>query len=72
MQVELKPPLDKRLTAAAAKYAISVPELVERVLTRYLDTVEDDPVLWAKANQASLARVWPAEDFSDWNPPRAR
>jgi hypothetical protein len=43
MHIELDPSLEVRLGAAAARASVSVPQLVERVLSDFLDEVADDP-----------------------------
>ncbi len=71
MRVELDPSLEVRLGAAAARASVSVAQLVERVLSRFLDEVADDPAQWVATTRKQLPRVWPEEDFTDWGPPRA-
>ncbi len=71
MHVELDPSLEVRLGAAAARASVSVAQLVERVLDRFLDEVSDDPAQWVATTRNQLPRVWPEEDFTDWGPPRA-
>ena len=71
MHVELDPRLEVRLDAAAARAAVSVPQLVERVLSEFLDGVADDPAQWVATTRKQLPRVWADEDFTDWGPPRA-
>jgi hypothetical protein len=70
MTVELKPMLEKRLAEAAKQQSVTVPDLVERVLTNFLDSLGDGLDGWAQASQKAAAKSWPAEDFSDWSPPR--
>jgi hypothetical protein len=71
MQVELDPSLEVRLGAAAARASVSVPQLVERVLSDFLDQIADDPAQWVATTRKQLPDVWSEEDFSDWGPPRA-
>jgi hypothetical protein len=71
MLVELDPSLELRLGAAAAQASVSVPQLVERVLSRFLDEVADDPGQWVATTRKQLPGVWPKEDFTDWGPPGA-
>ncbi len=72
MNVELNPDLELRLRDAASRGSQSVPQLVEDVLTRYLDTLADDATTTVRATMDLLPRVWPPEDFSDWRPPTGR
>lgn len=67
MRVELDPSLEVRLGAAAARASVSVAQLVERVLSRFLDEVADDPAQWVATTRKQLPRVWPEEDFTDWH-----
>jgi hypothetical protein len=69
--VELDPNLDVRLGAAAEQASFSVAQLVERVLTDFLDESVDDPAQWVEATRKQLPQVWPEEDFAHWGPPRA-
>ncbi len=71
MQVEVDPSLEVRLGAAAARASVSVPQLVERVLSDFLDQIADDPAQWVATTRKQLPHVWAEEDFSDWGPPRA-
>jgi hypothetical protein len=71
MQVELDSSLEVRLGAAAARASVSVPQLVERVLSDFLDQIADDPAQWVATTRKHLPRVWAEEDFSDWGPPHA-
>ncbi len=71
MHVELDPSLEVRLGAAAARASVSVPQLVERVLSDFLDSVANDPAQWVAMTRKRLPRVWAEEDFTDWGPPRA-
>lgn len=71
MQVELDPSLEVRLDAAAARASVSVPQLVERVLSDFLDEIADDPAQWVAMTRKQLPRVWAEEDFTNWGPPRA-
>ena len=71
MHVELNPTLEVRLGAAAAKASVSVDQLVERVLTNFLDEFSDDPAQWVETTREQLPQVWPEEDFAHWGPPRA-
>ncbi len=72
MNVELNPDLELRLRDAASRGSQSVPQLVEDVLTRYLDTLADDSTATVRATVGLLPRAWPVEDFSDWQPPDGR
>ncbi len=69
MNMELKPALEERLSAAARARALSVPELVEKIVTEYLDAQPDDLATWAAASRQQLEKVWGVEDFSSWCPP---
>ena len=73
MQLELDPDLGRRLDSAARRRSVSVPELVESVLTDFLkaQAPEDEPSAWVRATAAGLPRAWEAEDFTDWCPPDA-
>jgi Ribbon-helix-helix protein, copG family len=70
MQVQLNEPLADGLSKAASRQSISVPELIERILTQYLASENDDGLGWVRATSGRLHRVWGEEDFSDWEPPR--
>ena len=72
MNVELKSDLERRLRQEAQERELSAPELVEQVLTSYLDSLDNPPTTWVQTTQKLLPRVWPVEDFSDWCPPDAR
>jgi hypothetical protein len=63
--------LELRVGAAAARASVSVAQLVEGVLSRFLDEVADDPAQWVATTRKQLPTVWPKEDFTDWGPPRA-
>jgi hypothetical protein len=71
MLVELDPTLEVRLGAAAEHAALSVDQLVQRVLTDFLDEFADDPRQWVETTRKQLPQVWPDEDFAHWGPPRA-
>lgn len=71
MNVEVKEDLGKRLEELAVRRRQPVSDLVEQVLTNYVNSIPDDPLSWIQATQSQLQRVWPCEDFSDWKPPRA-
>ena len=71
MLVELDPTLEVRLGAAAEHAALSVDQLVQRVLTDFLDEFADDPRQWVETTRKQLPQVWPVEDFPHWGPPRA-
>jgi hypothetical protein len=71
MHIELDPSLEARLGAAAARASVSVSQLVQRVLSNFLDEVADDPAQWVATTRKQLPRVWAEENFTDWGPPRA-
>ena len=71
MQVQLSEGLGDRLSEVASRQSISVPELIERVLTMYLASESDGSLEWVRATSSRLHRVWGEEDFSDWHPPHA-
>lgn len=71
MHVELDSSLEVRLGEAAARASVSVAQLVDRVLNRFLDEIADDSAQWVAITRTQLPRVWPEEDFTDWGPPRA-
>lgn len=70
MQVDLSPSLEHRLIEVARQRAVPATTIVEEVLTRFLQAIPDDPATWVKLTQQRLPAIWPAEDFSDWKPPR--
>lgn len=72
MNVELKPEIERRLEAIARERSRPVAELVEEAMISYLDAVESGSSSWVEATQGLLPRVWPAEDFAEWNPPDGR
>jgi predicted transcriptional regulator len=72
MDVQLDPELERRLRTAAQRRSKSVSQLIEEAMISYLDAVESEPSSWVEATQSVLPKVWPAEDFSDWNPPDGR
>jgi predicted transcriptional regulator len=72
MTVEIKPEIESQLAAIAHARSLSLEDVVEEALVSYLTTREQDSSAWVKVTQASLANVWPAEDFSDWTPPDGR
>ena len=71
MTVELTPELELRLRRVAEGQSLSVPQLVEQVLTSYLNSLADDSLAWVQTTQQQLSRAWGAEDFSAWRPPHA-
>jgi predicted transcriptional regulator len=72
MSVELKPELERRLQMIAERRSQSVSELVEEVMLSYLEGLENESSSWVETTQGLLPRVWPEEDFKDWNPPDGR
>ena len=72
MNVELDPELERRLLTIAQKRSQSLSELVEEAMLSYLDVVESESSSWVATTQSLLPQVWPAEDFSGWNPPHGR
>jgi predicted transcriptional regulator len=72
MNMELKPDLEQRLHEVAQRRSLSVPELIENVLTTYLDAQDDSPMATVRGTRPLLAGVWPTEDFSDWPTPDDR
>ncbi len=72
MVVHIKPELEHLVAAMAERRAQSVSEPVEEALMAYLDAQGDDSRAVVRATRPLLPSVWPAEDFSDWQPPDAR
>jgi hypothetical protein len=72
MNVELKPELERRLQMIAEKRSQSLSELVEEAMVSYLNTLESESSSWVETTQSLLPVVWPAEDFTEWNPPDGR
>jgi predicted DNA-binding protein len=72
MNVELKPELEHRLQAVADERSQPLAELVEEAMVFYLNALEAEPASWVNVTQEMLPRVWPAEGFSEWNPPDGR
>ena len=72
MIVELKPELENRLKAIAEKRSQSLSELVEEGMLSYLNVLENESSSWVETTQGLLPRVWPVEDFTEWNPPDGR
>lgn len=70
MQIEVTDDLANRLRSMAEQQSISVPQLVERLLSNYLDSASEASN-WVQVTQGLLGNVWPKEDFSDWQPPNA-
>ena len=68
IQVQLEEGLQSRLEQAASERSLTVPQLVEQILKRFVEA-DDDPHAWTKATQQQLPKVWQKEDFSSWNPP---
>ena len=71
MHVELNPTLEVRLVLAAERASLSVAQLVERVLSDFLNESAADPQQWVETTRKQLPHVWPEEDFAHWGPPRA-
>jgi hypothetical protein len=71
MNVELKPGLEDRLRAIAKKRSQSLSELVEERMLSYFNVLESESPAWVESTQSLLHRVWPAEDFREWNSPDA-
>ena len=69
MTIQLTPVLERRLAEIAAQRDLPVSEIVEQIVTRYLEHLPDDPLAWVQGTTQRLKAVWPAEDFSDWKPP---
>jgi|GEM_PF-4437824 len=69
MTIEIQNALENRLQEAARQRHLSVPALVEQILSQYLDGSPADEHAWVAVAQDQLARAWPAESFKDWNPP---
>ncbi len=67
MRVEIGPELTFRLHQAAKQQGLSVEQLVERILTSYLDARMED--LWVWVTQQRLPGVWSPEGFSRWRHP---
>jgi predicted transcriptional regulator len=72
MNVELDPELERRLLVIARKRSQSLSKLVEEAMLSYLDAVESESSTWVATTQGLLPQVWPAEEFSEWNPPHGR
>jgi hypothetical protein len=71
MLVEIDPELESRLEPLAKRRQVTVAQLIGGVLTRFLETLGDDPSQWVQVTEQQIGRVWPREDFSAWEPPRA-
>jgi hypothetical protein len=71
MNVEIKPELEHRLRAIAQERSQSLSELVEEGMLSYLSVIERESSAWVEATHKLLPRVWPAENFKEWNPPDA-
>jgi predicted transcriptional regulator len=72
MNVELKPELERRLQTVADERSQPLSELVEEAMIFYLSALERESSAWVEATQGLLPKVWPEEDFTDWNPPDGR
>ena len=70
MNLALRPDLERRLQDEALRQARPASELVEEALRRYLDAPPDDPTAVVRGVRGLLPGAWPAEDFSDWQPPQ--
>lgn len=68
MTLKLDPELEDLLRDAARRQQLSLSELVERILRRYLTLLPDNERVWVQVTQSRLSRVWGTEDFSDWEP----
>jgi hypothetical protein len=68
IELKIEDGLHTRLEQAARERSVTVQQLVELILKRFIDT-DDDPAAWISATQQQLPRVWPKEDFSSWSPP---
>lgn len=69
MTIEIQTALEARLQEVARRERLSVPQLVERILSQYLGGEAPDERAWVTVTQKQLVKVWPAESFKDWNPP---
>ena len=69
MNLDLQPGLEDRLREAARRLALSPAELIERIVTSYLDATSDSPAGWVGITRERLMHVWPEQDFSDWQRP---
>jgi hypothetical protein len=66
MDITISTEFRDRLEEEARRRSLSVPALIEAILSDYLDH-PDDAGAWVRATTQDLARVWGAEDFSDWD-----
>jgi hypothetical protein len=70
MQINLSPVVEQRLAEIARQHSVPAAKMVEDILTRFVESLADDPAAWVHVSAQRLPHVWPAEDFSDWAPPR--
>lgn len=70
MDIALKPDLERLLLDEARRRDRPASELAEEAIRIYLEAASDEPSGIVRRTRPLIARVWPAEDFSDWQPPR--
>ncbi|MCY3021268.1 MAG: hypothetical protein NTW87_19815 [Planctomycetota bacterium] len=58
------------MAEVARQQSLPAAKLVEGILTRFLESLPDDPAAWVQVTRNRLPKVWQSEDFSDWVPPR--
>ena len=71
MTVEIRPEIESKLMELARRRNQSVESLVGDILVAVVTPDSDEPGDWVQATQRHLPQVWPAEDFSSWQPPHA-
>jgi hypothetical protein len=68
MDITISTEFRDRLEEEARRRSLTVSALIEAILSDYFAR-PDDPAAWVRATSQDLARVWGAEDFSDWDQP---
>ncbi|HWE35556.1 MAG TPA: hypothetical protein VG406_03215 [Isosphaeraceae bacterium] len=66
MDVTISTEFRERLEDEARRRSLSVPALIEAILSDYFAR-PDDPGAWVRTTRQGLARVWGVEGFSDWD-----
>lgn len=69
MDVTISTEFRDRLEQEALRRSLTVPALIEAILSDYFSHPDDGLDAWVRATQQGLGRVWAAEDFSDWVKP---
>jgi len=69
VSVEISADLERRISEEARRRSRTVAELVEEVLSHYLDGPDAETLGIDRATRPRLPDVWAAENFSDWRPP---